>query len=85
VLGRDECRSIVRQLWPYLDGALPGVLQDRITEHLAWCTRCRSHFEFASSFLDAIHRHAGAGHAVDMDGLRIRVLRALATMSDGGP
>jgi hypothetical protein len=85
VLGSEECRSTVRHLWPYLDGALPDALQDRIAEHLARCTNCRSPFGFASSFLDAIHQLGGIGDTVDMDALRIRVLRALATVSDGGP
>jgi predicted anti-sigma-YlaC factor YlaD len=76
---------MVRQLWPHLDGSLPDALQDRIAEHLTGCADCRSHFEFASTFLAAIREHGGSGVAVDMDELRIRVSRALAAVGDGGP
>ncbi|HET7189438.1 MAG TPA: zf-HC2 domain-containing protein [Gemmatimonadaceae bacterium] len=75
----------MRQLWPYLDGALPEALQDRVAEHMTQCANCRSHFEFASSFLTAIQESGGTGVAVDVDSLRIRILAALAAASDGGP
>lgn len=70
----DECTAIVRQLWPYLDGALPDTYQERVVAHLERCTACRSHFDFEREFLAAV-RSAGAGG--DFEPLRARVLAAL--------
>lgn len=75
---RDECAAIVRQLWPFLDGALPDQWQARVTEHLLHCVNCRSHFDFERAFLVAV-RGAGAGRgAVDDEALRQRIVGALA-------
>jgi anti-sigma factor (TIGR02949 family) len=72
----EICREIVRQLWPYLDGALPDELQARVSEHLVWCVNCRSHFDFETAFLDAVR---GSGNLGDeFEPLRSRVLAALA-------
>lgn len=70
----DECTAIVRQLWPFLDGALPDTLQARVVAHLERCTDCRSHFDFEREFLTAV-RVAGAFD--DFAPLRTRVLSAL--------
>lgn len=72
---RDECTTIVRQLWPYLDGALPDAMQARVVAHLEGCVNCRSHFDYEREFLAAV-RNAGA--ADDFEPLRDRVLSALA-------
>ncbi len=72
----DLCREIVRQLWPYLDGALPDEWQARVAQHLAECDNCRSHYDFERAFLDAV-RASGAVDA-DFEPLRARVLAALA-------
>lgn len=71
----DECTMIVRQLWPFLDGALPDTMQARVVAHLEGCVTCRSHFDFEREFLAAV-RDAGA--AGDFEPLRARVLSALA-------
>jgi anti-sigma factor (TIGR02949 family) len=72
---RDECESIVRRLWPHLDGALPDSDRERVTRHLESCTDCRSHFDFARAFLEAV---ASASPAAATDeALRDRVLAAL--------
>ena len=71
----DECAAIVRQLWPFLDGALPDALQERVIAHLERCTNCRSHFDFEREFLAAV-RSAGAAVG-DFEPLRARVLSAL--------
>lgn len=72
---REECVAIVRQLWPYLDGALPDHLQERVVAHLQGCESCRSHFDFQREFLVAV-RSAGALDG-EFDRLRVRVLAAL--------
>ena len=74
---RDDCAAIVRQLWPFLDGALPEHWQARVTEHLMHCVNCRSHFDFERAFLVAV-RDAGAARAADDDALRARIVGALA-------
>jgi hypothetical protein len=77
---RSECEAVVRQLWPYLDGAVPETLRERIVIHLEQCVHCTSHFEFARAFLDAVaasrpHMAADAR----LQSLQSRVLSALAS------
>lgn len=72
-----DCAAIVRQLWPFLDGALPDRWQARVTEHLVHCANCRSHFDFEQAFLAAV-RDAGASLGTDDSALRTRVVGALA-------
>ena len=72
----DLCREIVRQLWPFLDGALPNDWQGRVVQHLEECVNCRSHYDFERAFLDAV-RESGAVDG-DFDHLQTRVLAALA-------
>ena len=72
----ELCREIVRQLWPYLDGALPDEWQARVTAHLEACTNCHSHYDFERVFLDAVRdSHAVTG---EFEPLRARVVAALA-------
>ena len=72
----ELCREIVRQLWPYLDGALPDAVQARVAEHLATCVNCRSHYDFESAFLEAVRASSDLGD--QFEPLRARVLVALA-------
>jgi mycothiol system anti-sigma-R factor len=74
-----DCESIVRRLWPFLDGKLPETDRAIIVQHLAECTACRSHFDFAQAFLQAVHALRPAEAANDT--LRARVLAAL--VADG--
>jgi anti-sigma factor (TIGR02949 family) len=71
----EVCREIVRQLWPYLDGALPDEWQARVARHLEECDNCRSHYDFEQEFLEAVR----ASGEVDttFEPLRERVLLAL--------
>lgn len=73
---RSECETVVRQLWPYLDGVISEPQRERILRHLELCSDCTSHFEFARAFLDAVA--ATASRADATDALRNRVLGALA-------
>ena len=67
---------MVRQLWPYLDGALTDEWQARISGHLEGCVNCHSHYDFARAFLEAVH---DAGVTEDVFGpLRATVLAAHA-------
>ena len=42
-----SCAEAVRQLWDYLDGALPDEDRQAIEEHLSFCRRCCGEVEFA--------------------------------------
>ena len=46
-----DCETVVRELWDFLDGELDEARWQRIRDHLAQCTGCASHVEFAQSFL----------------------------------
>jgi anti-sigma factor (TIGR02949 family) len=72
---RSTCEAVVRQLWPYLDGAVDESARERIITHLQECTMCNSHFEFAQAFLDAVARSRSDVPADER--LRGRVLAAL--------
>jgi anti-sigma factor (TIGR02949 family) len=71
-----DCESIVRRLWPYLDGALPDSDRAIVAEHLANCHDCTSHFDFARAFLDAVH--ATRREVANEPALERRVLAALS-------
>jgi anti-sigma factor (TIGR02949 family) len=71
----ELCREVVRQLWPYLDGALPDEWQARVAEHLVACENCRSHFDFERAFLDAVRTSDVPDEGFEP--LRVRVLAAL--------
>lgn len=72
----EVCREIVRQLWPYLDGALPVEWQARVARHLEACDNCRSHYDFERAFIEAV-RESGVPVG-DFEDLRTRVMTALA-------
>ena len=71
-----DCNEVVARLWPHLDGALPDGERERVVQHLRDCTACKSHFDFAQAFLDAVH--SARPTSASNDALRQRVLAALA-------
>lgn len=73
-----ECEAIVRRMWPHLDGVLSSTERERVTRHLEECGNCRSHFDFARSFLEAVHKTRAADNDADVTRLRQRVMAALA-------
>jgi anti-sigma factor (TIGR02949 family) len=73
---RTVCEAVVRQLWPYLDGAVSEEQRELIVGHLELCVNCASHFDFAQAFLDAVAA-AGRSHLPVDESLRSRVLGAL--------
>ena len=72
----DDCDQIVARLWPHLDGALPESERARIVEHLRGCTACKSHFDFAQAFLEAVAQ-ATPRRATPVHAIRARVMAAL--------
>lgn len=76
MVNRSECEHVVRQLWPYLDGAVSETERERLVRHLEKCADCHSHYDFADAFLDAVA--AARPHLAVNDTLRMRVLSALA-------
>lgn len=74
---RSICEAVVRQLWPYLDGAVDESAREMVIAHLEECVMCRSHFEFAQAFLDAVAR--SRSDVQPDERLRVRVLAALST------
>lgn len=73
---RTECEEIVGRLWQHLDGALPESERARVVAHLEGCAGCRSHYDFARAFLEAVQRSTdGQG---EFAALRERVSRAVA-------
>ena len=73
---RSTCEAVVRQLWPYLDGAVDESARKLIILHMQECTMCKSHFDFAQAFLEAVAR--SRSNIPTDDRLRGRVLAALA-------
>lgn len=78
-VSRTECEEIVGRLWPHLDGALPESERARVIAHLEGCAGCRSHYDFATAFLEAVHT-ATTGQE-EFTALRERVSRAVAAES----
>ena len=81
---RSECEEIVSRLWPHLDGALPEAERARVIAHLERCDGCRSHYDFAGAFLEAVHEAVPDEDADRIAGLRARVEQALARESEQG-
>jgi len=67
---------VVRQLWPYLDGVVDESMRERIIAHLEMCATCKSHFDFANAFLEAVARSRSDVPADEE--LRTRVVQALS-------
>lgn len=76
---RAECEAVVRQMWGYLDGAIPSAQAEIVSKHVATCVDCAAHFDFAAEFLHAVARASVRQPAPD--GLRSKVLEALAAES----
>jgi anti-sigma factor (TIGR02949 family) len=72
---RSLCESVVRQLWPYLDGRVDESERERIVGHLENCERCSSHMDFARAFVEAVS--AFGPRATVTDALQTRVMAAL--------
>lgn len=82
VVSRTECEEIVGRLWPHLDGALAEAERTRVIDHLASCTGCRSHYDFARAFLEAVR--GAASDDAEFAGLRGRVQLTIAEARRAG-
>ena len=50
-----DCRSAMQQLWDYVDCELTPQRMDAVRRHLAECTHCLPHAQFAERFISALH------------------------------
>jgi predicted anti-sigma-YlaC factor YlaD len=57
------CREAVRQLWDYLDGAVPDTAHHDIDAHLAFCRRCCGELEFVAHLRAILADQAAEGVA----------------------
>jgi mycothiol system anti-sigma-R factor len=74
------CAEAVRQLWEYLDGALPDADRLAIEEHLSFCRRCCGEVEFAEELRGFLAR--GAAEELP-DDVRTRLLATLDELETG--
>ncbi|MBI3568953.1 MAG: zf-HC2 domain-containing protein [Gemmatimonadetes bacterium] len=70
-----DCLTVVRGLWDYLDGEMSEQRLADVRAHLATCTGCREHVEFARGFVSLLGR-APLDEA-RVTALRLSVQRAL--------
>jgi mycothiol system anti-sigma-R factor len=74
------CAEAVKQLWEYLDGALPDESRAAVEEHLSFCRRCCGEAEFAAELRGFLAREA----AEEMpDDVRTRLLATLDEIESG--
>jgi len=72
-----DCDAVVRELWDFLDGELDERRWQMIRDHLAHCTGCTAHVDFARSFLARVG--SLPSDASDLERLRTTVQRAMQT------
>jgi mycothiol system anti-sigma-R factor len=75
------CAEAVRQLWEYLDGALPDDDRQAIEEHLSFCRRCCGEVEFAEELRRFLAREAAEEVP---DDVRARLLATLDELESAG-
>ena len=75
------CAEAVRQLWEYLDGALPEESRAAIEEHLSFCRRCCGEVEFAEELRGFLAR--GAAEEIPAE-VRTRLLATLDELESAG-
>lgn len=75
------CTEAVRQLWGYLDGALPDEDRQAIEDHLSFCRRCCGEVEFAEELRGFLARDAAEELP---DEVRMRLLAALDELESAG-
>lgn len=70
-----DCHTAMAQLWDYLDEELTDERYELVKEHLANCTHCLPHAQFAQGFLEALSRCRQVGEMPE--GVRASVMNAL--------
>jgi mycothiol system anti-sigma-R factor len=74
------CAEAVKQLWEYLDGALPDESRAAVEEHLSFCRRCCGEAEFAAELRGFLAREAAEELP---DDVRTRLLATLDEIEPG--
>ena len=74
------CAEAVKQLWEYLDGALPDESRAAVEEHLSFCRRCCGEAEFAAELRGFLAREAAEKLP---DDVRTRLLATLDEIEPG--
>lgn len=70
------CTETVRALWDYVDNACDGPLREAVVAHLAGCTTCTKHVEFAHQLVAQLRTMPVSD--ADVSALESRVRAALA-------
>jgi hypothetical protein len=73
-----SCGEVVREIWDWLDREQSRERWSQIESHLATCTGCTEHVDFARGFLQKVHDAPPTG---DVTALRERVRDALKGVS----
>ena len=60
--GLIPCSEAVRQLWDYLDHAIPVEDQEKVEKHLSFCRTCCGELEFAKE----LRRFLASGEAEEV-------------------
>jgi hypothetical protein len=74
-IGLNDCDEVVKLIWDWLDNELSETTWKEIEAHLAGCTGCTEHVEFARGFLKKVQE--APAPAGDLNALRERVRKAL--------
>ncbi len=80
-----DCGTAVRMLWDYLDGHLGAPDEAAVRQHVARCSHCFPHADFARVVLDAVAQVRTAQPAQPSPGLRDRILTQLRAEGYEGP
>jgi anti-sigma factor (TIGR02949 family) len=73
-----SCGEVVREIWDWLDREQDRERWEQIESHLATCTGCTEHVDFARRFLKKVHDAPPTG---DLTALKARVRDALSKAS----
>ena len=60
------CAEAVKQLWAYLDGALPAEDYESVEAHLTFCRRCCGELEFAKELQEFLRSKVAVALPADV-------------------
>jgi mycothiol system anti-sigma-R factor len=69
----DDCTTVLRQVYQFLDNELDTASGDVIREHLAACEQCLDEFDVEQAVKAVVHRCCGNDRAPETLRTRIRV------------
>ena len=58
--GGIDCKSVMEQLYEYIDGELDAEAVKRVQKHLKLCKKCYPHYDFERAFLKFLSDHGRA-------------------------